>query len=234
MDIDGSVALVTGANRGVGRAFARGLLEAGARTVYGAARRPEAITDPGVSAVALDITDPAAVAAAADRLADVDLLINNAGVFNAATPLADGAVEALRADIETNVFGTLAVSRAFAPVLGANGGGALVTMLSIASWICPPGFGAYAASKAAAWSLNNGLRVELRPQGTLVVGVHSAYIDTDMAVAVDEPKVSPQEVVAQVLGAVAAGREEVLIDDRTRAVRAALSGELATLYPRAA
>ena len=231
MDIQGSVALVTGANRGLGRAFTRGLVEAGARTVYGAARSPESVTEPGVTPVRLDITDPGDVSAAAARLGDVDLLINNAGVFHRSAPLADDAVEALRADLETNVFGTLAVSRAFAPILVANGGGALVTMLSVTSWVTPPGFASYAASKAALWSLTNSLRLELRPRGTLVVAVHAAYIDTDLIAGVSAPKIAPGDVVAQVLEAVAAGREEVLADDRTRAVQAGLAGGVAALYP---
>ncbi len=231
MDIQGSVALVTGANRGLGRAFTRGLVEAGARTVYGAARAPASVTEPGVTPIGLDITDPAGVAGVAARLGDVNLLINNAGVFHRSAPLADDAIEALRADLETNVFGTLAVSRAFAPILAANGGGAMVTMLSVTSWITPPGFGSYAASKAALWSLTNSLRLELRPRGTLVVGVHAAYIDTDLIAGVSAPKIAPADVVAQVLEAVGAGREEVLADDPTRAVQARLAGGVPALYP---
>lgn len=231
MHVKGATALVTGANRGLGAAFVRGLLADGATTVYGAARsalRPE---QEGVVPVTLDITDATQVAAAAARLTDVDLVINNAGVYHAATALGDGLVDALRADLETNLFGTLAVSRAFAPALVANGGGALVNVLSVASWRPLPEFAAYATSKAAAWSVTNSLRMALRPSGTLVVAVHSGYIDTDMAATVTAPKVAPDEVVAQVLRAIERGDEEVLVDDVTRDVKAGLSADLTTLYP---
>lgn len=232
MQLEGSIALVTGANRGLGAAFARGLLAAGAKVVYGAARGPFEPEHPGIVPVRLDITDPAQVAAAAERLTDVNVVVNNAGVLHRASTLDGGIEAALRADLETNALGTLAVSRAFAPILAANGGGALVNVLSVVSWVTGPGFAAYAASKAAAWSLTNALRLGLRPQGTLVVAVHAGYLDTDMAASVTEPKTAPADVVEQVLAAIEAGQEEVLVDDRTRLVKSALSAELTTLYPR--
>ncbi|WP_433442686.1 SDR family oxidoreductase [Nonomuraea sp. CA-141351] len=227
MKISGSVALVTGANRGLGAAFARALLDRGARTVYAAARNPATITGEGLTPLQLDVTDPAAVSAAADRCADVDLLINNAGISRSGTADLDSA----RAEMETNYFGTLSMSRAFAPVLARNGGGALVNVLSVLSLVTFPQVSTYAASKAAAWSLTNALRVELKEQGTLVVGVHAGYIDTDMAARVTGPKISPEEVVAQALDAVEAGAYEVLADTISRETRAALSGELDLLYP---
>ncbi len=231
MEINGSVALVTGGNRGLGAAFARGLLAAGARTVYAGARNPVASDVPGLVPVRLDVTDPAQVAAAADGLTDVDLVINNAGVFHAADALDPGAAEALRTDLETNLFGTLAVAQAFAPALAANGGGGLVNILSVGSWRSVPRFAAYGASKAAAWHLTNSLRLALRPQGTLVVAVHAGFLDTDMAAAVTAPKTAPDVVVAQVLDALRAGREEVLADDVSRQVKAALTADPSVQYP---
>ncbi|MEU8394753.1 SDR family oxidoreductase [Nonomuraea sp. NPDC048892] len=226
MKISGSVALVTGANRGLGAVFARALLERGARTVYAAARNPATITGPGLTPIALDVTDPVSVVAAAERYADVDLLINNAGVS-----IGGSDPEAARAEMEVNYFGPLAMSRAFAPVLAANGGGALVNVLSVLSWVTFPRPKTYAASKAAAWSLTNALRLELREQGTHVLGVHAGYIDTDMAAGITGPKISPEDVVVQALDGLEAGAYEVLADDVSRNVRAGLSGGLELLYP---
>ncbi|MFB4282844.1 MULTISPECIES: SDR family oxidoreductase [unclassified Nonomuraea] len=227
MKISGSTALVTGANRGLGAVFARALLERGARTVYAAARNPDTVTDPDLTPIALDITDPAAVTAAAGRCTDVDLLINNAGVL---LPYGPGQ-ESARAEMEVNYFGTLAMSDAFAPVLARNGGGALVNVLSVLSWVTFPHLRTYSAAKAAAWSLTNALRVELREQGTHVLGVHAGYIDTDMAAGVTDPKVSPAEVVAQALDGLEQGAYEVLADGVSQNVKAALSGGLELLYP---
>lgn len=229
MRIERSVALVTGANRGLGRAFARGLVDAGA-TVYGAARDASTITDPGVVPVQLDITDIASVTKAAGQLQDVTLVVNNAGVSSGASLLGDD-IDGVRRDMETNFFGTLAVTRAFAPVLAANGGGALVNVLSVLSWFSMPAIGGYCASKAAEWSLTNAIRVELHAQGTQVVGVHCGYLDTDMAARVEAPKLAPAEVVRQTLAALAEGRSEVIADELSRAVRGALSGEVEALYP---
>ena len=233
IDIDGSVALVTGANRGIGRAIARALLDAGAK-VYAGVRDPRSITDPELVPVQLDITDAASVAAAAERCADVSILVNNAGVSTNTSPLSGAGLDGARHEIEVNYLGPLAMSRAFAPVLAANGGGALVNILSVMSWITIPQAGNYAASKAAAWSMTNALRVMLRPQGTLVVGVHFGHADTDMTAAIDAPKLDPAEVAAQVVEALAVGREEVLVDAISRQVKEALSGDLRLLYPVAA
>jgi NAD(P)-dependent dehydrogenase (short-subunit alcohol dehydrogenase family) len=228
--IEGSVALVTGANRGVGRAFTLALVERGARTVYACARDPQRITDPDVTPVLLDITDPDNVDAAAEWCADVTLVVNNAGILRASSLLDAPTLDDARAEVETNLFGTLSVCRAFAPVLAANGGGALVNMLSALSFFSIPQWGSYCVSKAAEWSMTNALRMELSRQGTLVVGVHAGLIDTDMAAAAEGPKITAEEVVAQALDAVEAGRREVLADPRTRAVKAALSSDLETLY----
>jgi NAD(P)-dependent dehydrogenase (short-subunit alcohol dehydrogenase family) len=231
MKISGSVALVTGANRGLGRAYARELVRRGAARVYGAARQPAEVTEPGVTGVALDITDPERVARVAAECGDVSLLVNNAGVMKASTFIGAPSLDAAQAEMETNYFGTLRMCRAFAPVLAAHGGGAIVNMLSITSFFTNPFNASYGASKAAEWSLTNGIRLELHHQGTLVVAVHAGFIDTDMAALVDAPKISPDSVAAQVFDAVEAGQVEVLTDERTRTVKASLSRDHELIYP---
>jgi NAD(P)-dependent dehydrogenase (short-subunit alcohol dehydrogenase family) len=231
MKIGGSVALVTGANRGLGRAYARELVSRGSATVYGAARQPAQVTEPGVIPVALDITDAERIAEVAAEYGDVSLLVNNAGVMKASTFIGAPSLDAARAEMETNYFGTLAMCRSFAPVLAANGGGAVVNMLSITSFYTNPFNASYGASKAAAWSLTNGIRLELHHQGTLVVAVHAGFIDTDMAALVAAPKISPESVARQVFDAVEAGQIEVLADERTRTVKASLSRDHELIYP---
>src|SRR5215469_16225138 len=231
MQIDGSVALVTGANRGLGRVFARELVSRGAAKVYGAARHPDAVTEPGVTPIALDITDPGRVAGVAQQCADVSLLVNNAGVLKYSTFLGAPSLDAARLEMETNYFGTLSMCRAFAAVLAANGGGAIVNMLSVSSFYTNPFDASYGASKAAAWSLTNGVRLELHHQGTLVVAVHAGFVDTDMAALVDAPKVSPESVAKMAFDAVEAGQIEVLVGERTRTVKASLSRDHELIYP---
>ena len=231
MKIGGSVALVTGANRGLGRAFARELVGRGAARVYGAARDPAAVTEPGVLPVALDITDPEQVARVAVQCADVSLLVNNAGVMKASTLIGAPNLDAARLEMETNYFGTLRMCRAFAPALAARGGGAIVNMLSVSSFYTNPFDASYGASKAAEWSLTNGVRLELHHQGTLVVGVHASFVDTDMAALTDAPKISPESVARQVFDAVQAGQVEVLADERSRFVKASLPRDHELIYP---
>jgi NAD(P)-dependent dehydrogenase (short-subunit alcohol dehydrogenase family) len=231
MQINGSVALVTGANRGLGRAFSRELVRRGAAKVYGAARHPDQVTEPGVTPVALDVTDQDRVAEVAAQCPDVSLLINNAGVLKYSTFINAPDLEAARAEMETNYFGTLSMCRAFAPVLAANGGGAIVNMLSVTSFYNNPLNATYGASKAAAWSLTNGIRLELHHQGTLVVAVHAGFIDTDMAALVNNPKDSPEDVARLTFDGVEAGQPEVLADDRTRTVKADLSRDHELIYP---
>lgn len=223
MQIKNSVVFITGANRGLGLAYARGALAAGAKKVYAAARDPASITLPGVHAVALDVTDPAQVAAAARACGDVTLLINNAGISRGSGFLSGPGMDAARAELETNFFGPWRVSQAFAPVLAANGGGAIVNVLSVLSWLSLPAVATYSASKSAAWSLTNGLRQELRGQGTQVVGVHVAFMDTDMAKGAPGEKVQPDAVVEQTWEALEAGALEVLADPIARQVKQGLS-----------
>jgi NAD(P)-dependent dehydrogenase (short-subunit alcohol dehydrogenase family) len=231
VDIAGSVALVTGANRGLGAAFCRTLLEQGASKVYAGARDPDTIEVPGVIPVRLDITSPADVAAAAALCGDTTLLVNNAGILTGTSALADDALDGGRREFETNVFGTLSMSRSFAPVLGANGGGAIINVLSVLSWLSVPAGAFYCASKAASWSLTNALRLDLLDQHTQVVALHVGYMDTDMAAGVEAPKASPDDVAAQALAGVEAGAFEVLADDTSRYVRGELSADLTALYP---
>ncbi|MCW2911048.1 MAG: short-chain dehydrogenase [Actinomycetia bacterium] len=231
MKIEGSVALVTGAGRGLGRADARELVRRGAATVYGTARHPDQVTEPGVTPLALDITDPGQVTRVAEQCADVSLLVNNAGVMKASTFINAPDLDAARQEMDTNYFGTLSMCRAFAPVLAANGGGAIVNMLSVTSFYTNPLNASYGASKAAGWSLTNGIRTELHHQGTLVVAVHAGFIDTDMAALVDAPKISPQSVAQQICDAIEAGQVEVLADDRTKFVKASLPRDHELIYP---
>jgi NAD(P)-dependent dehydrogenase (short-subunit alcohol dehydrogenase family) len=224
-----TTALVTGANRGIGRHFATELLARGA-TVYAAARRPETIDLPGVTPVALDITDPASVAAAAALASDVDLLVNNAGISAGGTLLGD--LDAVRTDMDVNFWGTLSMVRAFAPVLAANGGGTVVNVASALSWFAFPGAGAYAVSKAANWNMSNALRFELAGQGTNVVSVHLGAADTEMARGLEGPKTDPADVAQRTLDAVAAGAFEVVVDDWSEMVKASLAKDPREFYER--
>jgi NAD(P)-dependent dehydrogenase (short-subunit alcohol dehydrogenase family) len=230
--IAGSRVLVTGASRGLGRVFAQTLVARGAAVVYAGARDPAQVAIGGGGAVPGANTPPPQVAAAIARCADIDILINNAGLMRFAPVLAAPDIDAAREEMETNYFGTMRMCRAFAPVLAANGGGALVNILSIVSWFANPLNSSYCASKSAEWSLTNAARIELRRQGTLVIGVFAGVIDTEMGAAFTHlPKVSPESVVDQALDGIEAGAEEVLCDDRTRSVKAALPDDLAVIYP---
>ena len=230
MRIDGSVALVTGANRGIGKAIAAELLARGASKVYAGVRDPGSISDPRIVPVALDVTDAARVAEVAAQLRDVDLVVNNAGIGHAATPLQTSLDDA-RAELEVNYLGVASMTQAFAPVLAANGGGAFVNLLSVTSWVGVPILATYSASKAAAWLFTNAARVELKRQGTQVLGVHVGYVDTDLTAGLDVDKIAPDVVVAAVLDALEADRSEVLVDEFTRTVKAALHDDLGLIYP---
>jgi NAD(P)-dependent dehydrogenase (short-subunit alcohol dehydrogenase family) len=228
--IEGSRALVTGANRGLGRAFAEALLARGAATVYAGARKPATVQVSGAVPVELDITRPMVVSAVVDRCRDIDILINNAGVMRFVSLLHAPDTSAAEQAMMTNYLGTLRMCRAFAPVLKANGGGALVNVLSAASWVATPLNSTYCASKAAQWSLTNAARLELRSQGTLVTGVFAGLIDTEMVAGIEAPKVSPRSVAKQTLDAIEAGEEEVLADDIARNLKAALPEDLTKIY----
>ena len=225
MELKNATVLITGANRGIGLAFAREALARGARNVYAGVRDPASISLPGLQAIKLDVTSDEDVAAAAALAKDVTLVINNAGIAATGGFLADDSIESARRHLETNLLGPLRVARAFAPVLAANGGGALLNVLSIASWINRPLLGVYGMSKSAAWALTNGLRHELREQGTQVLGLHMGFVDTDLTRGLDAPKSTPESVVRQAFDALEAGAEEVLADDATRQVKQGLAAE---------
>jgi NAD(P)-dependent dehydrogenase (short-subunit alcohol dehydrogenase family) len=214
MDIEGCIALVTGANRGLGKAYAEALLAAGAAKIYAGARDPATVADPRLIPVKLDVTDPADIAAAAERCADVTLLINNAGAMLMTPMLAEGSAAALRREMEVNVYGVLGMIQAFAPVLARNGGGAIANMLSVASWFVNPANATYCASKHAALAVSDGARIQLKAQGTQVVGVYAGFIDTDMAAGIDVPKTSPQQVAERTLDGIRTGQDHVLADNR--------------------
>jgi NAD(P)-dependent dehydrogenase (short-subunit alcohol dehydrogenase family) len=222
MNTESITALVTGANRGLGRRFAEELLARGAK-VYAAARRPESIDLPGVVPVQLDITDPESVRRAAEQASDVNVVVNNAGVSTRAA-LIDGPIDDIRLEMETHYFGTLNVIRAFAPVLERNGGGAILNVLSVLSWLHPPTSGAYSAAKAAGWALTDAVRQELAPKGIQVTALHVGYMDTDMVSYIPaDQKIDPGIVAELALDGLFAGQPEVLADDLSRKVRAGLS-----------
>jgi NAD(P)-dependent dehydrogenase (short-subunit alcohol dehydrogenase family) len=230
MQIEGSVALVTGASRGIGRAFASALLAHGAAKVYAGVRQPADLNEPGLEPLLLDVTNQDHIEAAAARATDTTILINNAGII-AGPRLLKGSLDGARKEMEVNYLAPWAISRAFAPILAANGGGTLVNMLSAASWRANGLIPGYAASKAAEWSLTNALRLGLRSQGTVVIGVHVGYVDTDATKALDVPKVTAQEVASKTMEAIIRDEPEVLVDDVSRRVRLLLSGPLEGLYP---
>jgi NAD(P)-dependent dehydrogenase (short-subunit alcohol dehydrogenase family) len=225
MKISGSTVLVTGANRGIGLAFVKAFLARGARKVYAGAREPSKVTLPGVVPLKLDVTSAADVEAAAREAADATIVVNNAGIAATGGFLAEDAEALLRRHLETNVFGVLRVSRAFAPVLARHGGGALLNVASIGSWFSAPMLASYAASKAAVWSLSNGLRNDLRAQGTQVMTLHMAFVDTDLTRGIDAPKSTPEAIVDYALDALEAGADEALADELTRQVHQGLSAE---------
>ncbi len=223
MKLDAATVLVTGANRGIGLAFARAALARGARRVYAGARDPATVTLPGVVPIRLDVNAPADIAAAAQQASDVTLVINNAGIAQFGGLLSTDAEPRLREQLETNLFGVLRVARAFGPLLAANGGGALLNVASVASWVTMPALAAYAVTKSATWSLSNGLRNELRGQGTQVLTLHMGFVDTDMTQGIAMPKSRPEDIVERALDALEAGADEVLADEMTQQVQLGLS-----------
>src|ERR1700722_4953969 len=197
MKIEGSVALVTGANRGLGKAYVEALRAAGAVKIYAGARQPSDVVDSQTIPIRLDVTSQADAELAAQRGQDVNILINNAGGMLRNPMLAEGSDASMRREMDVNVFGVLAMIRAFAPILGKNGGGAIANMLSVVSWFTFPFNATYCASKHAALAVTDAARIELRGQGTHVVGVYAGFIDTDMAAGLadpSQPRTSPRQV----------------------------------------
>ncbi|HEX3778784.1 MAG TPA: SDR family oxidoreductase [Pseudonocardiaceae bacterium] len=229
MDIAGTTALVTGANRGLGRKFAAELLARGAK-VYAGARNPASVDLPGAIPVQLDITDPASVAAAATAAGDLTLLINNAGSSTGAS-LLTGDLEKIRFELDMHFFGTLSVIRAFAPRITANGGGTILNVLSVLSWFSTPTSGAYSVAKSAEWSLTNAVRQELAEQRVRVSALHVGYMDTDMTTNIDAPKSDPAVIAKIAVDGIAADEYEIVADDVSRTVQAGLAGGVGALYP---
>ncbi|MFI1728087.1 SDR family oxidoreductase [Streptomyces acidicola] len=230
-EIKDAVAFVTGGSRGIGRALVEELYVRGAAKVYATARDPRTVTHPDAVPLALEVTDPASVAAAAAQAQDVTILINNAGAMVGASFL-DSPVDDTRREFETNFYGPLLVTRAFVPIIERNGGGHILNVHSALSWL--GGYGSYSAAKAALWSQTNSLRLELRPRGIAVTGLHMAQVDTDMTAGFEVPKSTPGDIAALALDGIEEGAHEVLADDITRQVKTGLSGELSVLYPELA
>ena len=235
MDFSNQIALVTGANRGIGRQFVLELLDRGVQKVYASARRPETLDfeDKRVMPVALDLLDSESVVAAASFASDITLLVNNAGISTGAT-LVTGDLTEIRREMDTHYWGTLHVIRAFAPVLAAHGGGSIINILSALSWFATTGSGAYSAAKAAEWNMTNGVRLELAPQGTLVQGVLLGAADTDIAAGYDGPKIDPRTVPRAALNGLADGSIEIIVDEWTAMVKSSLAGDPSTFYAKMA
>ncbi|MBT0652429.1 SDR family oxidoreductase [Geomobilimonas luticola] len=243
MEIKGKIVLVTGANGGIGGALVRGLLDKGAAKVYAAARSIASVAELAqldkerVAAIRLDITHAASVAAVAEQCGDVAMLINNAGLNRCVPLLGPTGIESAREEMEVNFFGTLAMCRAFAPVL-ASRGGAIVNVCSIIGLVNLPVNGTYCASKAAVHSLIQGVRAELAPRGVRVVGVYPGPVDTRMTAGQEMPKATPDQVAAAILAGIDAGDEEIFPDPMSQAVHGKLlqdpkqvEKEFATMIP---
>jgi NAD(P)-dependent dehydrogenase (short-subunit alcohol dehydrogenase family) len=231
--IDGAVALVTGGNRGFGRALVDELLERGAATVYATSRSTQQTPqrDNRIVPLILDVADDSSVAAAAQAAPDVSILVNNAGI-QLTTPVLEAPLSDIRDELETNLLGIIRVARAFAPVLAEHPRSSMVNVLSVGSWVS---FGrGYEISKAAAWSATNALRLALRDQGTIVTALHVGYMDTDMTAHVDAAKADPRDIARQTADAIIAGDFEILADDTTRAVKSQLSEDVTALYAQLA
>ncbi|WP_395678497.1 SDR family oxidoreductase [Inquilinus sp.] len=227
MDVANATVFITGANRGLGLAFAREARRRGAAKVYAGMRNIGGFAEPGVVPVSIDVTDPASVAAAAALAADTTLLVNNAGI----AALVDGPTAAdveaqSRRMFETNYYGVMRVTQAFEPLLSAGLQAGIINVLSDIVWLPRPILTPYAASKAAAWSYTNQLRFHLRERGIQVLGLHVGFVDTDLTSGIDVPKASPEDVVRQTYDALAAGKSEIMADVGTAVLKSTLAAEV--------
>ncbi|NIK55889.1 SDR family oxidoreductase [Kribbella shirazensis] len=229
--LEGAVVLVTGGQRGIGRAIVDDLLARGAAKVYATARNPRPSSDPRVVPLPLEVTDQASIDALAEAAPDVTVLINNAGASSPDTYL-DAPVEDVRAVFDANFFGPLQLTRAFVPIIERNGGGHILNAHSALTWVAR--HGAYAATKAAFWSQTNAIRLELLNRGIGVTGLHMGYVDTDMVTAVTAPKSRPEDIAKQALDGIESGAYEVLADDTARGAKAATALDLTAVYPELA
>jgi NAD(P)-dependent dehydrogenase (short-subunit alcohol dehydrogenase family) len=220
MKTQGAVVFISGANRGLGLAFAQECLKRGAKKVYAGIRNPHGPNTPGIEEVSINLIDPASITAAATKCGDTTILVNNAGIARLTSSTLDSSMlDGAREIFETNFYGTIRVTQAFAPILANNGGGAIINVLSDAVWYARPFLAAYSASKSAEWSFTNALRIELRKQKTLVLGLHVGFMDTDLTKGYSMKKVDPRAVAEAGLSGIETGKEEVLVDDFTREVK---------------
>ncbi|MGY3534736.1 SDR family oxidoreductase [Bradyrhizobium sp. USDA 4452] len=226
MDIKNATIFITGANRGLGLAFAREARRRGAAKVYAGMRKTDGFNEPGVIPVKIDVTDPASIAAAAALATDTTILVNNAGIAALVDgPLsADVAAQSARM-FDTNYYGVVRVTQAFEPILSTRQNAAIINVLSDIVWLPRPILTPYAASKAAAWSYTNQLRFHLRERGVQVLGLHVGFVDTDLTNGIDVPKASPEDVVRQTYDALVAGKSEVMADKGTAALKSTLAAE---------
>ncbi len=230
MNIAGRTALVTGANRGLGRHLSEQLRDRGA-TVYAAARNPDTVDLAGVTPIQLDVTDESSIARASDSARDVSILINNAG-SSTRSSLLTGSIADIRTEMDTHYFGSLLVTRAFAPQLARAGESALLNILSVLAWVSFPASGAYCAAKSAAWSMTNALRQELAGQGTKVSALHVGYMDTEMTAGIADPKSDPAKVAGIALDGIEEGSAEILADEVSTLIQGSLANGVAGLYPQ--
>ena len=226
MDIKNATVFITGANRGLGLAFAREARRRGAAKVYAGMRKTDGFNEPGIIPVRIDVTDPASVAAAAELAADTTVLINNAGIAALIdSPLSTDVAAQSQRMFDTNYYGVVRVTQAFEPGLSTKPKAAIINVLSDIVWLPRPILAPYAASKAAAWSYTNQLRFHLRERGVQVLGLHVGFIDTDLTNGIDVPKADPADVVSQTYDALAAGKSEVMADKGTEALKSTLAAE---------
>ncbi len=231
MKISGAIALVTGANRGLGLHFVEALIEFGAAKIYATARNIDALAPLAEKyqnqfvPLSLDVTEQAQVEVAAEKATDVTLLLNNAGALNHRGLMEAVDLSGFEAEMAVNVFGLARMCQTFAPIIAANGGGAITNMLSVASLMNFPPFGTYAATKAAAMSLTDCLRFEMRDKGVEVFGVYAGLIDTDMTGDIAGDKVSPGEVARNTMLGMEAGDVNIDADDRAKTVRPELRND---------
>ena len=226
MILKDAVVFITGANRGLGLAFAKEALKRGARKVYAGMRNPESfgLAIPGLEPVRIDVTDPESILSASRACADATILVNNAGIVKLSESALTHELVAQSRDIfETNYYGVVQTTQAFVPVLRRNGSGAVVNVLSDAAWVSVPMLAAYAASKHAAWSFTNALRIEVAAHDVQVLGLHVGFLDTDMTAGVDVPKSDPNFVAGATWDALIAGEMEILADQGTTAIKQSLS-----------
>lgn len=227
MKIKGANVFITGANRGIGLAFARRARDLGAAKVYAGVRNTESFNEPGIIPIQIDVTNPASIARAVQQAGDVTILVNNAGIGAVAPNALDVHVEEQsKAMFETNYYGVIRVTQAFAPVLAKAAESSVVNVLSSLTWLPAPFLTAYSASKAAIWSYTNNVRLALGEQKTAVLALHVHFVDTDLTKGVDIPKANPNDVARVTFEALEAGKQEVFADDTARAAKATLSNDL--------